>query len=257
VPQDKQITHVVLMAGPYSGTYAADEMKPYESRASLRIPVDEHFIVTSGKPFAVAVYQITNIPSENVRTFWFKKFVKADDGPFLVELVGGPLAGTRLLAQPVLGLPQLVMLPVRSELQTDAKGRQRVFAIYKNGAFFGGEHKLIFQSEMRDLVATPHIIFELTGGPFDGVTYDTDAGMLDQISEFRARGLYSVTRQGQIGKRFMQVADHAWTTLDELGDEIADKLGPFPNHKYEVCEKIEYPLEIYVRAKYVGIAPDD
>jgi hypothetical protein len=251
----KQITQIALIDGPHSGTYGP-ELLAWGKNGEIRIPVDEHFIINVEKPFAFAVYEPTDIPSDTIRTFGFKKFVKAEDGPFLVEFVGGPKAGMHPMSQPVLGLLPIVMIPVKNEPSKDTQGRQRVFAFYKNGAFWGGEHKLIFEREMRDVVTTQRIIFELTGGPFDGVTYDSDAGMLERHSEFRANAFYTVTNKGEIGKRCMIIADHAWNMLEELGPEITDKIGPFPPHVYEVFERIEEPYEVYVRAKYIGIATD-
>jgi hypothetical protein len=249
---ESSYTHALLIGGPCAGTYGIEEFQSYVTRNGLKIPFDEHFILTDKQPFAFAIYDKTNIPSDNVKSYWFRKFLKVEEGPFLVELVGGPLAGVRPMHQPVLGLPQLVIVPVKSEPALDGKGRQRVFAVYKNGAHLGGEHKLIFDGEFRDDATDNRIIFELSGGPYDGVTYDTDE-ILDHSSQFWAGANYTVTAKGQIGKRFMVMSPHFKQALEEFGDEAEKHGGPFSLHMYEVTGKVEAPFEIYVQAKYVGL----
>ncbi len=252
---NRGFSHAKLIGGPYEGRYALAEIQLYESYGALRIPVDEHFITSTQKPFAHAVYENAGIPSDRIKFYWFRRYARVDGGSFLVELVGGPLAGTRPMHQPVLGLPQIVMIPVKSEPAREQDGRLRVFAVYKNGAFLGGDHKLIFEREQRDVVKDHRVIFELSGGPFDGVTYDTDAGMLDPESKFRAGAFYAMTDEGTAGKRFVGLSPHSMQALDEFGDAARNYGGPFQPHMYEVSGKVEAPYEIYVHAKYAGLHP--
>jgi hypothetical protein len=250
---------VMLVSGPYEGQYEFDEIKQYIARSGgVRIPYDEHFLVTDKQPFAYALYGLMDIPGPG-KIYAFRKFVRLEDAPFVVELVGGPLAGSRPMTQPVLGLPPIVMIPTKSEPvpkqegQEKAEGRQRVFAVYKSGAHLGGDHKLIFDSIVRDVVTGTRIIFELSGGPYDGMTYDTDAGILDQESVFWAQGHYLVTDQGQTGKQFMVAAPQFRSALEEFGEAAVKHGGPYPMHLYEVTGKVESEYEVYVQAKYAGL----
>jgi hypothetical protein len=255
----ENVTKVVLFGGPCAGQYAVAEIQQFQSHGSYRFPFDEHFLLTDKAPFALAIYGVADVPAGGgIKLYWFQKFVRVDNGPFMVELVGGPLAGVRPMHQPVLGLPGIVDIPLKSEPADGQEGRWRVYATYKNGAQLGGDHKMIFDSERRDLTTDQRIIFELTGGPYDGVTYDTDAGALEQESHFRASSFYFITDQGAAGKRFMGIAPYAKQAIEEFGHEAVTKYAvPFQSHMYEVTGKVEAPYEVYVQAKYVGLAKDD
>ena len=243
---------VSIINGPYAGNYQAKEMSAYMSKGAIRIPVDESFSLTSAKPFALALHDDMNIPGD-VRLYSFRKFLKMDESPFVVEFVGGPLEGKRPLFQPAIGLPPTINIPVTAKPAKNADGRVRAFAVYRRDSSEIGKSKLVFVNLHSDIVKDTRVIFEMVGGPYDGVTYDTDAKMVDYHSAFSAEGNYLVTSQGQIGKRFAQQSPHCWSSIEEFGEQAIKHGGPYLPHIYEVFERLEEPFEVYVRAKYVGL----
>ena len=246
-----------LINGPFAGNYPADELRQYVSKGAIRIPVDESYNITDDDAFALALYNDCDIPGEGVRLYSFRKFIKLDDRPFLVEFVGGPLAGTRPFFQPVKALPSMVIAPVASKPAKNEKGRVRNFAVYRNDSLVGGENKLIFVDEHSDIVTTTRIIFEMVGGPFDGITYDTDAAMLDHQNAFWAEGHYLVTSNGKIGNKFTQQSPHFMSALEEFGEQAIKYGGPYTPHIYEVFERLDEPYEVYVRAKFLGLMKEE
>lgn len=246
-----------LINGPFAGNYPAEDLQKYASKGAIRLPVDEQYKITDDSAFALAHYDVCDIPGEGVQLYSFRKFVKLDESPFLVEFVGGPLAGTRPFFQPVNALPSMVIAPVASRPAKGQEGRVRVFAIYRNDSLVGGENKLVFVGEHRDTVKTTRIIFEMVGGPFDGITYDTDAVMLDHQNAFWADGHYLVTSNGQIGKRFVQHSPHFMSALEEYGEQAIKYGGPYTPHIYEVFERLDEPFEVYVRARFIGLMKNE
>jgi hypothetical protein len=88
------------------------------------------------------------------------------------------------------------------------------------------------------------------------VTYDTDAGMLDDQSKFFAETFYFITDRGQTGTRFMGMSPYSKQAIEEFGGDEIKNAAPFQAHMYEVTGKVEAPYEVYVQAKYVGLYQD-
>lgn len=243
--------NVSIINGPFAGNYQAKELSDYMSKGAIRIPVDESFSLTSAKPFSLALHDDMNIPGD-VRLYSFRKFLQMEDSPFTVEFVGGPLAGKRPFFQPAIGLPSTINIPVTAKPARNSEGRVRAFAVYRNETLENGERKLVFVNEHSDIVKDTRIIFEMVGGPLDGITYDTDAKLVDYHSALSAEGNYFVTANGQIGKRFAQQSPHCWSSIEEFGEQAINYGGPYSPHIYEIFERLDEPFEVYVRAKYVG-----
>ena len=201
--------------------------------------------MTDGKAFAFAVYWKSDIGGNGPDcTFSFHRIERVDGQPFQVPFVGGPLDGVRPFHQPahVVGT---AFIPLPSERHS-GEGRLKVFAQYNS---VGDEFH--FVQVHRQITKELRIIYDLSGGAFDGRTFDSDAMDSDRDGAFKAQAAYFANR-GQVGKCFPLTVPYAWQMIEELGLDAPLR----PMHKYTIVKCIEDNYEVLIRAEFVGPYPD-
>lgn len=236
-----------LMTGPFAERRLSGRYERYLTpQGAIHIPLDESFELTDGEPFAHAIYWNAGIgdSSEGIVAYSFHKIERVDGQPFQVRFIGGPLNGVRTFHQPAHVL-SVVLLPLPSE-PYDGDGRLRVIAQYHSAG-----HELHFDQIHKQVTKDLRVVYDLSGGAFDGCALDTDAMDSDRDGAFKARALY-VANKGEKGKCFPLTSPFAWKQVEEHGRDA-----PFrPMFKYRIIDCLRTEYEVLVRAEYVGPYPD-
>jgi len=94
------------------------------------------------------------------------------------------------------------------------------------------------------------IIFEFSGGPFDGETVECET--TKATGHEAALLYYSLCGDGTVGAQFMTTSPAAVESLQTVGVEVTQGRG-FHYHKYEVTDRLESDDEVLVRVKYIGL----
>lgn len=236
-----------LMTGPFAENPPTGRFEQYLTpQRAIHIPLDESFELTDGEPFAHAVYWKSGIGDGKgpIVAYSFHKIERVDGLPFQVRFIGGPLNGVRPFHQPA-HVAGVAFIPLPSEPHS-GEGRLKVFAQYNSVG-----HELHFDQIHKQVTTELRVVYDLSGGAFDGCTLDSDAMDSDRDGEFKARGLY-MANKGEIGKCFPLTSPYAWKQVEEHGRDA-----PFrPMFKYKIvdCARTEY--EVLIRAEYVGPYPD-
>jgi hypothetical protein len=89
------------------------------------------------------------------------------------------------------------------------------------------------------------IIFKFLGGPFDGKTVTGSPG-----EEGDAQKYYALSHHGRMGQRFRVASEYMVNTLaaEQLQEQRPHR---FPQHFYEVVDRIDNRHVLFVRVKYV------
>jgi hypothetical protein len=94
------------------------------------------------------------------------------------------------------------------------------------------------------------VIFEMSGGPYDGQSVDSES---DDLSERDwAATWFLVSTHGKVGARFMAISQGAREVMVAAPSGTHGSQLGHGFHVYEVTDRLEDGGQVYVRAKYVG-----
>ncbi len=239
-----------LTNGPFAERVPSGKFDQYrDSQGAIKIPLDEGLRLTDGDPFALAIYWRVphgggDVEDGPILPYYLHKIERVDGLPFQVQFVGGPLDGNRSFHQPAHVVP-VAFVPLPSEPHS-GEGRLKVFAQYNSA---GDEFH--FVQIHRQVTTELRVIYDLSGGAFDGHVFDSDAMDSDRDGAFMARGLY-MANGCEVGKCFPLTAPHTRKQLEELGLDMPQ----YSMHKYKITESVQGDCEVLIRAEFVGPYPD-
>ena len=239
-----------LFDGPFAEQSPLSVKNLFLTEIVIKIPVDEQYKLADSNPFAWAIYEKLDLPTEhdasNLVIFFFRKFQKADEFPFVVEFADGPHSGHRSFHQPLPGLPETIMVPLPTPPFL-GDGRMRLLAEYQKRE---GSNAFHFVKQHEEITKRVRIIFELVGGPFDGRTYDNDSAELDPEGAQYAQMFYALTQGGKINRGFRGLPPYAHEWIERFGVQAIQYTGAFMMHRYIITDRLEAPYEVYLRMEY-------